>query len=501
MVPHIVVVDRPEDIPAIPAAAGRQVLTARAFIDSPPPADAARSGRAGMRVINLTRDHRYLSLGYYVSLLAEGRGERVIPTPSALTEISSKRIYAHALPELTGIARRHLMPPPAGGAITRTVTVMFGETAEPETAALGRRAFDLFRLPLMALHLVHGAAEPVGGGLGWSVRSVRSRGVRGLDSEDHAAFARAIDRFTTDRWRAPKPAPRTRHDLAILHDPADPLPPSNSKALARFCRLGPALGLDVTLITRRDLARLAEFNALFIRETTRIDHHTFRFATRAAQEDMPVIDDPQSIVRCTNKIYLAELLRVHNLPAPKTMILHRERLLDAEAVLGYPMVLKIPDGAFSNGVFKAENRDQLIEMAARVFARSDLALAQAFVYTAFDWRVGILNRQPIFACQYFMSRDHWQIVKHSGDGRIDQGGFRTMAVEAAPAEVIDAAVRAAAPIGDGLYGVDLKQNADGVFVIEVNDNPNIDAGVEDAVLKDDLYRIILKDFVRRIEAR
>ena len=38
-------------------------------------------------------------------------------------------------------------------------------------------------------------------------------------------------------------------------------------------------------------------------------------------------------------------------------------------------------------------------------------------------------------------------------------------------------------------------------VIEVNDNPNIDRGCEDQVLKDELYRIIIKDFIRRIEAR
>ena len=39
------------------------------------------------------------------------------------------------------------------------------------------------------------------------------------------------------------------------------------------------------------------------------------------------------------------------------------------------------------------------------------------------------------------------------------------------------------------------------MIIEINDNPNLDAGVEDAVLKDDLYRRLLADLVRRIEAR
>jgi glutathione synthase/RimK-type ligase-like ATP-grasp enzyme len=76
-----------------------------------------------------------------------------------------------------------------------------------------------------------------------------------------------------------------------------------------------------------------------------------------------------------------------------------------------------------------------------------------------------------------------------------------VAVEDAPKEVVEAGVRAANLVGDGLYGVDLKQRENGVFVIEINDNPNIDRGVEDGILKDDLYKTVLRDLVRRIESR
>jgi glutathione synthase/RimK-type ligase-like ATP-grasp enzyme len=37
------------------------------------------------------------------------------------------------------------------------------------------------------------------------------------------------------------------------------------------------------------------------------------------------------------------------------------------------------------------------------------------------------------------------------------------------------------------------------YVIEVNDNPNIDAGVEDLVLKDELYHRIMRGFLRRLD--
>jgi glutathione synthase/RimK-type ligase-like ATP-grasp enzyme len=98
-----------------------------------------------------------------------------------------------------------------------------------------------------------------------------------------------------------------------------------------------------------------------------------------------------------------------------------------------------------------------------------------------------------------MARGHWQIVKHRADGSSREGGHRTFALDEAPAEVIDMAVRAARQIGDGLYGVDLKQTPTGIVVMEVNDNPNVEHGVEDTVGKDEVWTRILKWFIERFE--
>ena len=70
---------------------------------------------------------------------------------------------------------------------------------------------------------------------------------------------------------------------------------------------------------------------MWIRENTNIDHHTFRFAKRAEQEGLPVIDDPNSIIRCTNKVYLAELLHGNGVPTPKTVIISSVKDLDRAA--------------------------------------------------------------------------------------------------------------------------------------------------------------------------
>jgi glutathione synthase/RimK-type ligase-like ATP-grasp enzyme len=186
---------------------------------------------------------------------------------------------------------------------------------------------------------------------------------------------------------------------------------------------------------------------------------------------------------------------------PRSLILDRRSIRRIEREIGYPVVIKIPDGAFSRGVFKANSAVELAVLVDTVFKDTDLIIAQEYMQTAFDWRVGVIDRKPLFVCQYFMARDHWQIVNHHAAGAPEEGRSVTLPVEQAPPHVIEIATRAASLIGNGLYGVDLKETTGGVFVIEINDNPSIDSGVEDEILKDDLYRIIVGELVRRIERR
>ena len=68
-------------------------------------------------------------------------------------------------------------------------------------------------------------------------------------------------------------------------------------------------------------------------------------------------------------------------------------------------------------------------------------------------------------------------------------------------KAVELALEGTALLGDGLYGVDLKEVDHQVYVIEVNDNPNIDAGNEDAELGQEVYERVMAVFRARIEAR
>ncbi|MCC5809321.1 MAG: RimK family protein [Ectothiorhodospiraceae bacterium] len=468
-----------------------QVITADDYLFGAP-----GSAPSGARVLNLCRSYKYLSLGYYCSLLAEARNHKVIPTVRTINDLSHRAIYSLETEDLDASLQKLMQKAGTSKDDRYVLDIYFGKTRDAGLADLARQIFETFTAPLLRVEFRHQGK--------WRISGIRSGALHKLSEDQEDTFAEALDSFSRHVWRRQRQRRRYRYDMAILHDPEEKLPPSNPRALKNFVRVGRSLGIDVELIQKRDFAQLGEYDALLIRETTAISDHTYRFAKKAESEGLVVMDDPNSILRCTNKVYLADLLRTNAIATPKTRILHHARPNDLKQLgeeLGFPMVLKIPDGSFSRGVVKVEGPDRLAAAADELFRRSDLILAQEYLFTEYDWRIGVLNRKPIFACQYYMSKGHWQIVQHGPKGQFKEGGARTFPTTEAPQDVVRLAVKAASLIGDGLYGVDVKQTTGRQVVIEVNDNPNLDAGIEDGYLKDDLYRIILEEFLRRLERK
>jgi glutathione synthase/RimK-type ligase-like ATP-grasp enzyme len=362
---------------------------------------------------------------------------------------------------------------------------------------LSRALFNLFPMPLMRATFAKSSTTGL-----WRLRSISPIPV-GEIPKAHGDFLRQVIENHFARRGPAGRAGRTvqyEHDLAILVDENERSPPSNREALKRFERAGRANGFDVEFLSRDDYGRIAEFDALFIRTTTSVNHHTYRFASRARSEGLVVVDDPESIIRCSNKVYLVELAKRLDLAIPPTMVIGSSTQAD-EIIreLGLPCVLKQPDSAFSQGVFRADTREALAAGLERLLSRSDLVVVQSFMPTEFDWRVGVFDRQPLFVCRYFMAEGHWQIYNHKGRGTT-AGEFETIAVQHAPSEVLRLALQTANAIGDGFYGVDIK-TVDGRHVlIEINDNPNVDRGVEDQILGDALYERIMKGLRTRVDA-
>ncbi|APZ95976.1 RimK family protein [Fuerstiella marisgermanici] len=466
---------------------GVDVVDAWTYLTSPEFGNARRT----TRVFNLCRSYRYQSTGYYVSLLAEARGHKPLPGVTTLQDLKTRSMIRLVSDELDELIQKSLAPLQSS---EFTLSVYFGRNLAQRYDRLSLHLFNQFPVPLLRAEFIKRDET-------WQIRRIKA--LSGADvPANHTEFVtEAAQRYFGGRSTSVKVRKRTRFDLAILHDPLEKdNAPSDEAALKKFLKAAEKAEINAELLTKDDFGRLLEFDALFIRETTAVNHHTYRFARRAASEGMIVIDDPVSILRCTNKVYLAELLTRHKIPIPRTVLLHRENADSIAAELGFPCVIKKPDSAFSQGVVKIKSEDELREQLPKFFDESELLVAQEFLPTDFDWRIGVLDNKPLFACRYFMARGHWQIIRQERAGAGRYGKTETVPVELAPRKAVDVAVKAANLIGNGLYGVDVKETANGFHVIEVNDNPNIDAGAEDALLKDELYSRIMDVFVRRIEA-
>jgi len=485
----LVVVDSLKDwAPYFPA---EDVITFDAYLTLQ---DSKKKTRT--RVINLCRSYKYLSKGYYCSLLGEARDHHMMPSLRVINDLNQKSLYTLHLDDVTELSNRDMQQLHQKQDLT--FNTYFGSTEQKEYKSLAKDLFEKFPCPVLKVSLrFHDR---------WQITELQALSPHDLETDaEQTEFANALDRFSHKIWRSPKARKQYRYDLAILCNKDEKLPPSDSKAIKNFIKAGNKLGIDVDIIDRKDYIRLAEYDALFIRETTAIDHHTFRFAKKAESEGMVVIDDPTSILRCCNKVYLTDLFNVNNVPSPKTHILgknDKQAIRAAMEDVGFPIVLKIPDGAFSQGVFKVNSAEEYEAKLHDLFRKSALVLAQEYMFTDFDWRIGVLNNKPLYACRYYMAKGHWQIYNHaSKNSRFRSGAYDTMPTFEAPKVVLDAALKATRLIGNSLYGVDIKQSGDRAVVIEVNDNPSIESGVEDKYLDQQLYEQVMQDFIDRIEKR
>ncbi len=483
--PSLIVVDNPADWPH--AIADAEVVEARHYLT-----DSGYVSRRNLKVYNLCRSYRYQSIGYYVSLLAAARGHRPQPGVQTIQDLKSSVIIRSISDELDRLIQKSLQPLQSKDFI---LSIYFGRNLAKRYDRLSRKLYALFQAPLMRAHFTWSIRQKK-----WLLQSIGPVAVSDVPAEHGDFLQEAARVFFTGRQTWPKAYHRPRFDLAILVDPDEAEPPSDERALQRFEKAAQEVGFAPVRISRDDYGRLAEFDALFIRETTSVNHHTYRFARRAAAEGLVVVDDPESILRCTNKVFLAEVLERYKILTPRTLIVHRENRKQVSDRLEFPIVLKQPDSSFSQGVTKVADQAELKEQLDRLFIKSELIIAQEFLPTSFDWRIGIFDHQPLYACRYYMAKHHWQILKRDGGGKkTDEGRFETLPVEEVPAQVLRIALKAANLIGAGFYGVDLKQVGNKIYVIEVNDNPNVDAGIEDKHLKSELYDRIMRIMLQRVE--
>lgn len=481
----VIVVDEPGRVRG--CCPGVQFVSATDYLSD---TNYANSNR--FHVLNLCNSYKTHSMGYYVSLLATARNHRVTPSVMTVKDVTTPPVAQSLLDDIKDAI--HPKPLPAKGEVLE-LTIILGRTEDPCRAELGRKLFSLFTIPFFTITMERQN--------GWKFRKVKVLHLKQVAKRYPELLREALAGYCLKKRYSRPRLKNYQYDLAILVNGKEPTPPSSPAALEKFRKAAERVGFFVEFITKADHRRICEFDALFIRETTAIENHTYAMSRHAYTEGLVVVDDPWSIMLCSNKVYLQERLANAGVNQPRGWHLTSkdctDRLLES---LPLPLVLKLPESSFSLGVFRVSTVEELKAKLAEMFKRTDLVIAQEFLVSEYDWRVGLLDNTPLFACKYYMASNHWQIYNWQ-EPECDEGfsgRSETVSANQAPAHILKAAIQASSLIGNGFYGVDLKDIGGKAYVIEVNDNPNVDAGIEDLVLGDELYERIMRSIYNRIEA-
>ncbi|NRD24825.1 RimK family protein [Winogradskyella litoriviva] len=441
------------------------------------------------RIFNLCKDYSYQSKGYYVSLLAEARGHLPIPTTKNIVDLKALKLVRIVSDEFDDVIQQSLKNIKSQDF---TLSIYFGQNVAQKYKNLSTLFYKHFQVPFLRVNFNHTTK--------WNIQSIKAISESEIPAEHISSVHEFANQyFAKKRYDTAKVA-NYDFDLAILVNPKDPAPPSNPKALKKFIEIAEKMNIYAEIIEPKDLSRLSSFDALFLRQSTEVNNEAYTFARKAQQEGIAIIDYPDAILKCCNKVYMAEAMNNANISTPKTVIVHNNNRNSVLDQTGLPCVLKAPDSTFSFGVKKAKTKEEFDVLVTEMLKESDLIIAQEFCPSDYDWRIGIIDNKPFYACRYYMAKGHWQIYNWKATDKNEQDGDADcLPIEDVPKDVIDMALKSAKLMGLGLYGIDIKVVDNKLMVIEINDNPNIDFGVEDEYYGDLIYTEILSALKKRLD--
>ncbi len=268
---------------------------------------------------------------------------------------------------------------------------------------------------------------------------------------------------------------------------------SEHSALLKFKSTAESMGHTFEFIFKEDITKIQEYNALFIRATTDPSNSAYIVSRLAEQAGLKVIDDPHSIRTCSNKAILHDLFLRNNIPSPRSLLFTGDYSKDALdnifKTLGSPVIIKTPYTRFSSHVERANSDVEFIKISKQFLKRSKILVLQEYIQSDFDWRVGVLQNKILYLCKYCIPKGGWK-VKSKINGRNVWGNTIAIPKESISPELKEICIDLSKCIGDGLYGLDVKETNGGYKVIEINDNPSIYEGYEDTEDKDIYEKII-----------
>ena len=361
------------------------------------------------KVFNLCRSYGYQTLGYYVSLLAAARGHRPLPSVATIQDLRSTpllRVVSEDLQDEVQRAWRRSRPTSFSSASTSAATWPSATTGS------ARRCSTTSRRRSCA------PSSPRDGPLAARQRCARSPPAR---SRTRTATSSSSARGATSPGPVDGRDEQSRYDLAILVNPEEVDAPSDERRHPPVRQGGAsasACGADVIGRGRLRPPRRVR-RAVHPRDDRRQPPHLpLRPPGGGGGPGRDRRSRRRSSAAPTRSTWPSCFER-HGMPDARAPSSSTATTPTRSATqLGFPCVLKQPDSSFSQGVVKVDDAAELERAAGRRASRSPSWWSRrSSLPTDFDWRIGVLDGEPLYACQYYMARGHWQISNAHGERR------------------------------------------------------------------------------------
>ncbi|MEJ0032907.1 MAG: RimK-like ATPgrasp N-terminal domain-containing protein [Bacteroidota bacterium] len=222
-----------------------------------------------LKVLNLCRSYQYQSEGYYVSLLAEARGHKVLPGVSTIQDLRFPSILREDSMDFDNLIQTTFKSEPYDKV---EFNIYFGMTRSENLNKLAQQLFQMVQAPSLRRCVLEENKMAL-------LQNIRPLSINEVPETDRALLVCSLEKYLQRRrdYRNGK----KKYDLAILVNTDDKHPPSDDRALKRFYKAAVEVGFNTEFITKDDFDQLIQYDALFIRETTNVNHHTFRFSKKA----------------------------------------------------------------------------------------------------------------------------------------------------------------------------------------------------------------------------
>src|SRR5262245_29906229 len=236
----LIVVEKPELWPwEVPQA---RMVSARDYLTDPEFIEMKRA-----KVFNLCRSYGYQSIGYYVSLLAEARGHKPMPSVTTVQDLKQSSLFRIVSEDIEDLVQKGLAPIRND---TFELSIYFGRNMAQRYDRICQALFNHFPARMLRAGFVN-ADE-------WRLNSLRPIALNEIP-ESHREFVIQQAKSFFERPRISSARAKYRYEVAILAGSEDvSARPSDDKAVRRFVRAAEKIGMDATIINREDYGRIAE---------------------------------------------------------------------------------------------------------------------------------------------------------------------------------------------------------------------------------------------------